>query len=96
MELKEWFAGSGRPLTLKMTIDDAESAAHQGQCDADVKALSERQDIAAQLAAMDKDVLAAELKEYGAWDEKELADHDQNLQRILWLAASDILDELNS
>jgi hypothetical protein len=32
------------------------------------------------------------LKEYGAWDATELADHDQNLQRILWLAAGDISD----
>jgi hypothetical protein len=33
------------------------------------------------------------LKEYGAWDRQELADHDQNLQRILWLAACDITEQ---
>jgi hypothetical protein len=38
-------------------------------------------------------VLSAELKEYGAWGAEELADHDQNLQRVLWLAAGDITEQ---
>jgi hypothetical protein len=37
--------------------------------------------------------LSAELKEYGAWDAEELADHEQNLQRILWLASGDITEQ---
>ena len=32
-------------------------------------------------------------KEYGAWDDEERTDHDQNLQRILWLAAGDITEQ---
>ena len=38
------------------------------------------------------DDLRAELKEYGAWSEEELADHEANLDRILWLACGNILD----
>jgi large repetitive protein len=34
------------------------------------------------------------LDEYGAWDDKELRDHAQNLQRILWLACGDIVDNI--
>lgn len=49
--------------------------------------------IAVQLAALDPKALASELQEYGAWDETELADHEQNLQRILWLAAGDIIEQ---
>ena len=30
------------------------------------------------------------LKEFGAWDEEELANHDDNVQRVLWLACCDI------
>lgn len=30
------------------------------------------------------------LSGYGAWDRSELCDHQQNLQRLLWLWANDI------
>jgi len=39
--------------------------------------------------------IAAELKDYGAWDETELADYDANIQRILWIAAGNIREENN-
>jgi hypothetical protein len=29
------------------------------------------------------------LKEYGAWDDEQLEDHDENRQRVLWLWAND-------
>lgn len=91
-EFEQYSSGSGR-IFLEMTLEDAESVSHSGQCDDDVKALSERQDIADQLSAIDPADLRAELKEYGAWDADELADHSQNLQRILWLAGGNITDE---
>ena len=40
---------------------------------------------------MPKD-LQDELREYGAWDEIQLQDHNANLMRILWIAAGDIQD----
>lgn len=88
-----WFtSGCGR-IEIGMTMDDAKSAAHQGQCDEDVLALSKVPEIERRLEAIDPSVLARELQEYGAWDENELADHRQNLQRILWLACNDITEE---
>lgn len=75
---------------LQLTLEDALSASHQGQCDHDVSALSRVPYVAEQLMALDPAAVRAELKEYGAWDADELADHDQNLQRVLWLAAGDI------
>ena len=48
--------------------------------------------IARQLRAIDPALLREELGGYGAWDETELADHAQNLQRLVWLAAGDIND----
>lgn len=39
------------------------------------------------------ETLAAELKEYGAWDAAELADDGKNWERILWLAGGQIRDE---
>ena len=88
-----WYtSGCGR-IELEMTLEQAASASHQGQCDDDVKALSEEPGIAAQLAKVDPALLREELREYGAWDVVELADHRQNLQRLLWLAAGDIVND---
>jgi hypothetical protein len=66
---------------------------HRGACDLDVDAGKQVPSIVAQLAAIKPEDLRRELKEYGAWDAAELADHNQNLSRILWLAAGNIVDE---
>lgn len=94
MPTQHWCTGSGR-INLEMTQEQAESCSHSGSCDDDVAALSREPGIAKQLGEMDRALLASELEEYGAWDETELADHDQNLQRVLWLAAGDIADGNN-
>lgn len=87
-----WFSTSSGRIELQMTLAQAQSASHQGQCDDDVATLSKHPKIARQLAKIDPALLAAELQEYGAWDDTELSDHAQNLQRILWLAAGDIVE----
>jgi hypothetical protein len=47
-----------------------------------------------QLQKLDRALVASELREYGAWDSDELADHAQNLQRLLWIACGDIAEQL--
>lgn len=87
-----WFTtGSGR-IELNLTKSEASIGHHQGQCDADVLELSKKPRIARQLRKIDPKVLSSELREYGTWDDSELADHNQNIQRILWLACGDICD----
>jgi hypothetical protein len=86
-----WTDSSGR-IELKLTMREAQSASHQGQCDSDVLTLSQRPTIARQLAKIDPAQLRRTLSEYGAWDDAELADHAQNLQRMLWIAAGDIAE----
>ena len=86
-----WVSSSGR-INLRITRCDARNASHPGPCDADVAELAKRPYIAKQLAAIDRAALSAELAEYGAWDETERADHAQNLQRLLWIAAGDIAE----
>lgn len=94
MSNKAWFStGSGR-IELEIERDDASSGSHQGQCDDDIQALLRVPYIADQLSEIDPALLASELKEYGAWDETELADHGQNLARILWIACGDITEEV--
>ncbi len=89
-----WTCGSGR-IELYITKAQAARAAHVGQCDADVLALSKVPAIARQLRKIDADALRNELREYGAWNEVKLADHVANLQRILWIACGDINEREN-
>lgn len=88
----EWTDGSGR-LHLALTLEDAKCGSHQGQCDADVADLRSIPYIAEQLDAMPAELVRDHLREYGTWDAAELADHEQNLHRVLWLACGDIREE---
>ena len=88
-----WYSSSNGRIELQMTMEQAESASHAGDCDEDTRELSKVPAIADQLGKIDPSVLFSELKEYGAWDSEELADYDQNLHRILWLAACDITEQ---
>jgi hypothetical protein len=80
-------------FTIEMSLEDAESASHQGQCDEDVEALVRSERIASQLAKISDDDLVAELKEYGTWTTEELADRCANENRIVWIAAGNITEE---
>lgn len=66
---------------------------HQGPCDDDIDRCIELPEVKAELAKLDPAELVKELRDYGAWDDNELADHSQNLKRILWIAAGNIQDE---
>lgn len=88
-----WLAPSSGRFEIRLTLDQATSVSHSGQCDDDVRELSKVPDVAKQLEAIDAETLRDELTEYGAWDAAALADHDENLQRVLWLAAGDIVEE---
>ena len=90
-----WIPGSGRiEIEIEFAdLDQCRRVSHPGPCDLDVADLSTEPSIAAQLAAIDPALLRAELQEYGAWDGAELADHAQNLQRVLWIAASDVHEQ---
>ena len=87
-----WTSSSGR-IELKMTLEQARSVSHQGQCDDDVYSLRRMPSIRRQLDSIDPVLLANELKEYGAWDETERADHKANLERLIWIAGCDIAEE---
>lgn len=76
---------------LSMTLAQAQACSVPGQAaDAAVHRLSLEPGIRAQLNAIPAHQLKAELEEYGAWDDLELANMEENRRRILWLAAGDI------
>lgn len=87
-----WWTSSCGRVELQMTKAEAAACSHQGECDVDVQGLSEKPKIARQLAKIEPAKLRLELRELGCWDSAELADHKQNLQRVLWIAACDIAE----
>lgn len=80
---------------IRMTRAQALGASHQGRCDEDVAALLAVPAIARQLDLIRPELIRRELREYGAWDETELADDAMNRERIVWLAAGNIHDEID-
>ena len=80
----------GNDIELKLT--HAEMMSHQGQCDSDVKFGMTIPYIKKQLDALDKDQIKKELFNYGAWDDDDLSDHQDNLMRWLWVSAGNVVD----
>lgn len=91
----EWWSESLGRIELQIDRADAESCSHSGSCDDDVAELRKAPYIKEQLDALAPDTVRASLREYGAWDDDELADHDANLTRLLWLACCDIAEGNN-
>jgi hypothetical protein len=80
---------------LKITKAQALQGSHQGPCDLDIRDLLNVPAIRRQLDKIPAELIAEELKDYGAWDETELSDHEANKARILWIACGDIVEEHN-
>lgn len=78
---------------IKMTLQQAESCSHPGDCEHDVRMLMEHPLIKRQRRKIDPELIRKELKEYGAWEDEELQDDEGNWMRILWIGANDITEE---
>lgn len=81
-----WFDGSGR-IEIELTQAQINSVCCSGANDAAVAAEIK--------PAIDAELLRNALKEYGAWDENELADHSANLDRVFWIACWDCYEDPN-
>jgi hypothetical protein len=51
-------------------------------------------EVKAELSEINPYDLRKELAEYGAWNDEQLTSHSDNIERILWIAAGNIMDEL--
>ena len=60
---------------------------HSGQCDIDVMYWVEKLDF-----DFPKDQGIEWLKGFGAWDDEELDNHEENRLRVLWLFAGNVAD----
>lgn len=85
--MKHW--ATFNRFEIQLSDECVRDCYHQGACDEDAEYWQKRVD----LSHISDAELAAELREYGAWDAEELADRTANERRILWIAAGNIQDE---
>jgi hypothetical protein len=77
---------------IQMTMEQAKDCTHSGACDLDVSDLLREKRIQRQLNRIGAEKIATELKEYGAWNDTELSNVEENKARIVWIAAGNIVE----
>lgn len=87
-----YFCSSSGCIELNITKVEANIGFHSGQCDNDILLLRKVPRLRRQLDKLDPELVCNELRSIGEWDEEELKDHDQNLNRLLWLACANIVE----
>jgi hypothetical protein len=87
-----WSSSSGA-IELSLTLAQASKGYHQGQCDLDIAELRSDPQISGQLDKLTPAAVRETLKEYGAWSDVELSDHGANLDRLLWIACADLVEQ---
>lgn len=75
---------------LPMPKDCACDCHHQGVCDEDVAYWAKELDRPKNITP---ELLKAELKEYGAWDNEQLNDDSANWERLIWIAAGNLQED---
>ena len=93
---KRWFTSSCGRIEFQMTLEQAQSVCHTGQCISDVKALSNMPEIKAITDELDPETVRLVVREaYGDITEEELKDDEANIERLLWIAGCDIDEHEN-
>lgn len=80
-------------IELGFYPEDFEIFPFSGDNESEVISVMELPHVKQQLAALDKEKVAEVLGEYGCWNKDELADHDENLTRLCWIALCDLGEE---
>jgi len=79
---------------IKITLKQAKSVSHQGECLPDVLELLKNKEYMRQFKKIDSESIVAELKEYGAWSDEELLNFpENNLKLITWIAGCQIVED---
>jgi len=79
---------------IDLTRAEVRSIPRSGAADDAVAELVGKLHVSLQLDRIGAALVRDELREYGAWDEKELSDDQQNRHRIGWLATGNIREEV--
>lgn len=87
----DYWSSSDGSLQLEISLEDAESGYHTGQCDDDIEGLRKLPHIRSQVFNWDEDDVREELINYG-YDPNDLENSYDNESRLLWLACGSIVD----
>jgi hypothetical protein len=88
-----WFTSSCGRIEFRLSLEQAENVSHSGQCDTDVRMLSELSSIRAITDKLDPEKVRTVVSEmFADITEKELEDDDANIERLLWMAGNDIVE----
>ena len=79
---------------IELPIDCVNDCSHSGPCDNDVNFWIENDAVKKELSQINSESLIKELDQHGAWSSDELKNHKDNLMRILWIAANDIMEQI--
>jgi hypothetical protein len=78
-------------FSFDMPLEAVDDCSHSRACDDDVEHWAKEIERPGEITP---ELLALELKEYGAWNAEELSDDDANWHRIVWLAAGNLKDDM--
>tara|TARA_R110002020_G_scaffold367847_1_gene579754 strand:+ start:848 stop:1135 length:288 start_codon:yes stop_codon:yes gene_type:complete len=84
----KFFYENGEYIENSIPVEALQDCYHQGCCDEDVSFWVKKLDF-----DFPVDMGKNWLKEFGAWNEKQLSDHGENKHRILWLLSGNFQDD---
>ena len=87
METNKYFYETGEYKEGSLPQECIDDCSHSGQCIDDVQYWIKKLDF-----DFDKEQGISYLKEYGTWDDQELDNHEDNKERVLWIACGDMSD----
>jgi len=91
-----WATSSSGSIDLQLPGECLTDICQPGPADSAVAFWARQPEVAAQLDKISPATLRDELREYGAWDDADLQDHSENLERWLWLSACGAAEDVRS
>lgn len=88
-----WWTSSNGLIEFQFPPDLVDFICKPGPNDAMVASAVDDPRLRPILDKIDPDLIVKDLREYGAWSDDDLKDREQNLHRLVWLAAWNIHDD---
>lgn len=95
MNTKTWIGGDNGDLELELTEEQFMSIPRGQDCSPEVKIIRQDPKVEEQLKRMSVESVKTYLFHFCCWEDDELNDHEENLDRLVWLACEDIRENIN-
>jgi hypothetical protein len=92
--MTHWWTDTHGYIELEMTVDQMNMVPASGDGEPGVLALLAEPSIKEQVDKLNPETVRKVLHGYGTWDAEQLADHEANIMRLLWLASLGLQEEL--